>query len=301
MFCVDALLKAIKIIGSRQEVIKLLGISGQRLNAWLNGGVIMGYEYALVLEYLTCGEVIASELAPQKTQILNKLNINLKHPLTWLIKKQVPISNIKVSEHLSKPLDDIENLAADIKKQGLLRPIVIDSKYMLVLGERRLYANKLIKENNIPVFILSLEALLKDQDAGYQLKKYFILSERAAIGMALESVLGKKQGQRTDLQLLQNFAEVKAKTTTREKVALAIGFNNAETYRQAKKIIRTGIRLLINAMDEEKISISTATEIAVLPTEEQQQIMCGDYKFIMEKVKQIKMNKKLSLQRTKTI
>ncbi len=68
-------------MGSRQAIIKVLGISAQRLNAWLNGNVAMGYEYALALEYLTGGQVTASELAPKKAQLLKKLKINLSHPL----------------------------------------------------------------------------------------------------------------------------------------------------------------------------------------------------------------------------
>jgi DNA-binding transcriptional regulator YdaS (Cro superfamily) len=75
MFSDDPLLRAIKIIGSRQIVIKMLSISGQRLNAWLNGHVTMGFEYAMALEYLTGKKVTASELVPQKAELLKKLKL----------------------------------------------------------------------------------------------------------------------------------------------------------------------------------------------------------------------------------
>ncbi len=47
-----------------------------------------------------------------------------------------------------------------------------------------------------------------------------------------------------------------------KKVALIIGLNNGESYRQAKKIVQYGIRPLIQALDEGKIRIYAAYEIS---------------------------------------
>src|SRR5262249_3408618 len=124
-------------------------------NAWLNNGVAMGHEYALALEHLTCGQVTVAELVPEKTHVLKKLKINQNQPLTWLARKQVSISSItiSVSECSDKPSNAIEELAADIKKQGLLRPIVMDGQAKLIFGERRLQACKLLEKNKLRLSI----------------------------------------------------------------------------------------------------------------------------------------------------
>lgn len=76
MYNSDELLRAIKIIGSRQKMIKHLGISAQRLNAWLNGHIEMGYEYALALQYLTNGQIKAHQLS-KKAKLIQTLGIQI--------------------------------------------------------------------------------------------------------------------------------------------------------------------------------------------------------------------------------
>ncbi len=88
------------------------------------------------------------------------------------------------------------------------------------MGKRRLQACSWLQHNRIDVYELSLSALVEVPNVGFQLQAYFTLSERVAIGIALEVVLGKRQGRRSDLQLLQNFAEVNNKSTVREKSGL---------------------------------------------------------------------------------
>jgi DNA-binding transcriptional regulator YdaS (Cro superfamily) len=76
MYSSDELLRAIKIIGSRQKMIKHLGISAQRLNAWLNGHIDMGYEYALALQYLTNGQIKAYQLT-NKAKLIQNLGVKI--------------------------------------------------------------------------------------------------------------------------------------------------------------------------------------------------------------------------------
>ncbi len=76
MYNSDELLRAIKIIGSRQKIIKELGISAQRLYAWLNGHIDMGYEYALALQYLTNGQIKAHQLT-KKAKLIQSLGIKI--------------------------------------------------------------------------------------------------------------------------------------------------------------------------------------------------------------------------------
>jgi DNA-binding transcriptional regulator YdaS (Cro superfamily) len=91
----DSLLRAIKIIGSRQKLAQLLGISPQRLNAWLNGSVDMGYEYAVALEHLTANQVTAADLTPNKAKIITKISYK-PHKNKDCSKKHVQQNVIKV-------------------------------------------------------------------------------------------------------------------------------------------------------------------------------------------------------------
>jgi hypothetical protein len=79
-----------------------------------------------------------------------------------------------------------------------------------------------------------------------RLRKDFTVSERAAIGAAVEAAIGNRQRQRTD-RLLQEIAEVPKGNATRQEAAEKSGFGNAETYRQAKAIVENGAPELIEA------------------------------------------------------
>lgn len=171
----------------------------------------------------------------------------------------------------------------------MLRPIVVDSNFSLIIGQRRLQANKMLGKDSISTLVIALEALIKDKNAGYQLKKYFTLSEIVSIGISLEAALGKRQGKRNDLLLRPNSDEVKGRTD--EFIADLLKLGSKNSYRQAKKVIKNGNRVLIDLMDEEKMSISAAAEIANLSKEEQQAFFLQHHHSSIEKVSQSTVKK----------
>ena len=57
---------------------------------------------------------------------------------------QVPISEIKIKKRIRKNMGDIEALAESLKRYGQISPIVITKKNVLIAGERRLAAAKLL-------------------------------------------------------------------------------------------------------------------------------------------------------------
>ena len=57
---------------------------------------------------------------------------------------QVTINDIKVKKRIRKDLGDISSLAESMKKFGQINPIVISKKNILIAGERRLEAAKLL-------------------------------------------------------------------------------------------------------------------------------------------------------------
>jgi len=54
------------------------------------------------------------------------------------------------------------------------------------------------------------------------------ISERVEIGRALEGEIGQRQGQRTDLQPVENFPQVEPGAKTRDLAAKAAGFGNGK-------------------------------------------------------------------------
>ena len=74
----------------------------------------------------------------------------------------LPISKIKTNPHQPRKIFDkksLEELAASIKEKGVITPITVkvDSNgYILIAGERRLRASKLIKKKQIPAYIIAV-------------------------------------------------------------------------------------------------------------------------------------------------
>ena len=74
----------------------------------------------------------------------------------------LPISKIKTNPHQPRKIFDkksLEELAASIKENGVITPITVKvdrNGYILIAGERRLRASKLIKKKQIPAYIIEL-------------------------------------------------------------------------------------------------------------------------------------------------
>jgi ParB family transcriptional regulator, chromosome partitioning protein len=66
-----------------------------------------------------------------------------------------PIASIRISKRIREEFGDVESLAASMATIGLLHPIVVTPEGVLVCGERRLRAAKLLGWETIPVTIRS--------------------------------------------------------------------------------------------------------------------------------------------------
>jgi hypothetical protein len=93
------------------------------------------------------------------------------------------------------------------------------------------------------------------------MRKDFAVSERVAIGKAIEEYLGNRQGQRTDKELVENFPQVEPGRKTREIAAEKAGFGNDASYRQAKKVVEHAVPELVQAVDEKRIPVSQAAKV----------------------------------------
>jgi ParB/RepB/Spo0J family partition protein len=96
------------------------------------------------------------------------------------------IGDIVVGTRHRRDMGDVAGLAASMKELGLLHPIVVRPDGVLVAGERRLRAAKLLGWETIPVNIIDLEAVTRGEFAENAVRKDFTLSEAVAIKRALE-------------------------------------------------------------------------------------------------------------------
>lgn len=114
----------------------------------------------------------------------------------------MPINRIVVGTRHRRDLGDIAGLAASMSELGLLHPIVVRPDGVLVAGERRLHAAKLLDWTEIPVNVVDLDAVVRGEFAENAVRKDFTLSEAVAIKRALEplekAAAKERQGTRTD-------------------------------------------------------------------------------------------------------
>ena len=114
-------------------------------------------------------------------------------------------------------------------------------------------------------------------------------SEIMKKAMEYEKQLGKHQGRRTDL-LREHSHEVLVGRTERH-VAQLFHLGSEWTYRQAKKVMTTGIPELIKRLDQKHLKISVAAILARCSPEEQRAILLKSDKEIVVWVKEIKLSK----------
>ena len=67
---------------------------------------------------------------------------------------QMRIDEIIVRKRLRRDLGDLNTLAESIEKHGLLNPIIVNQKKVLLAGERRLESAKRLGWETIPVRVL---------------------------------------------------------------------------------------------------------------------------------------------------
>jgi ParB family transcriptional regulator, chromosome partitioning protein len=191
-----------------------------------------------------------------------------------------PIDAIKIGSRFRQDHGDIAALARSIEAVGLLHPVVVTPSNELVCGERRIEAARLLGWQEIPARVVDIDAIVLGEHAENELRKDFTVSERVAIGRAVEESLGERRGR--PKENVQNLAQLPAGGKTRDIAAEKSGFGNAESYRQAKAIVEKGTPELIEAVDRGYVSISAAAELSRLPRPEQCEIVAAGPKAVIE-------------------
>lgn len=301
----NSLYKAIYNLGSVKDMAKKLGIQREHIYAWIKGVSKIPLEYALQIDYLTGGEIHWKELVP--LHIVQRL----KHLTLVLPKFDLPpcelvyVSIERIQYSRSYPC--LIKSDQDPLSLNKTRPICIDSNNALIFGDETLHFYKQYHKRTLPAWRISLADLAEGQYDQALFVKNFFISERVAIGIALEKFIGKRQGQRNDLKnkttklteaiekegisckLMQHSAQVCMKKygRLRQLIASRLGFGSHFTYLSAKKIKLYGSKLLIAYVDRKELAISTAARLSKVAISEQNKILAQSKKEIIKKAFEI--------------
>jgi N6-adenosine-specific RNA methylase IME4 len=112
------------------------------------------------------------------------------------VMRRLPISRIVVGDRHRRHLGNIGALAASIRELGLLHPVVVRPDGLLVAGERRLEACKLLGWKSIPATLVDLREIARGEFAENAMRKDFLPSEVEAIRRALEPLEKRAAQQR---------------------------------------------------------------------------------------------------------
>lgn len=169
----------------------------------------------------------------------------------------VEIDKIIVNDRIRKDFGNIEELAQDIKENGLINPPVVTPEFELIAGERRYKAMKSLGWQQIEVRVMSVQDALhklKLEISENENRKDFSFNERMEWARILEKEYKKKGNENMikGITLDNNLQRVDAN----KSVAQEIGFGNKETYRQAKYIYENANEEMIKQLDEGKLSIN---------------------------------------------
>lgn len=176
------------------------------------------------------------------------------------------INKIKVSDRIRKDFGNIQELADDIKENGLINPpVVTPDTFELIAGERRLRAMQLLSYKQIevrPMAVKDAEHALNLEISENETRKDFSKAERIDYARRLERVESLKakdrQGSRTDI--VENFPQC-SDGKTRDMVAEKLGIGSGKQYEKEKFIVDNKESLTPDDFadwDEGKISTNKA-------------------------------------------
>jgi N6-adenosine-specific RNA methylase IME4/ParB-like chromosome segregation protein Spo0J len=137
----------------------------------------------------------------------------------------LPIEEIKLGLRFRKDLGDLKSLVDSIKTIGLLHPIVVSSDGLLIAGQRRLEACRILGISDVPVTTIDLIEASSGEAHENFTRKDLLPSEIVALKRALEPLerqsAKERQGLRTDLDLREESAS--ARGEARDKIAKYLG------------------------------------------------------------------------------
>jgi hypothetical protein len=208
--------------------------------------------------------------------------------------EQVQCGDIEVADRYRHEMGDLQSLADSIAAVGLLHPIGITLDRRLIFGERRLRAVRdILHWENVAARVFDLDADLTRQAEldENEVRKSLTLSERYALLQALRlhrperrgrpkkpapeqpensrqlgGILSDKESNNLDRHLAES---------SHEEAHIA-GFSSEQEAERVGEVIEHGVPDLVQAMEDEEVSVAAAVVISTEPPEEQSRIVSLD-------------------------
>ena len=203
---------------------------------------------------------------------------------------EIEIDRIVIKPRFRVHIGDLAPMMESIRRIGVLQPIGVDKDNVLVFGERRVEACRRLGMKTIPARIIDMDALEAEHDEN-ECRLNFSMSERVAIGRAIEERYGERRGGDKKSKAKNLAFDPNAGNKTDSIAAKQAGFGNPETYRQAKRVVDQGAPELVAAVDAGAVSISAAATIAEIAPIEQTQIIAKGESEILKAAKEIREKK----------
>jgi len=193
--------------------------------------------------------------APETMGVIYRLQLSQLHP-----HPQNPFS-IRDDQAMLDLIQSVQSHGVLVPAIARLRP---DGEYEIIAGHRRKHASELAGLDFMPVVVLDLnddEAIIQLVDSNIQ-RENILPSERAkAYKMRMEAM--KRQGARTDL----TSPNISAKFRSDDELGQEVGVSG-DTIRNYASLTNL-VPELMQMVDEGRIKLSPAYQIAALPHNEQ--------------------------------
>ena len=193
--------------------------------------------------------------APETMGVISRLQLSQLHP-----HPQNPFS-IRDDQAMLDLIQSVQSHGVLVPAIARLRP---DGEYEIIAGHRRKHASELAGLDFMPVVVLDLnddEAIIQLVDSNIQ-RENILPSERAkAYKMRMEAM--KRQGARTDL----TSPNISAKFRSDDELGQEVGVSG-DTIRNYASLTNL-VPELMQMVDEGRIKLSPAYQIAALPHNEQ--------------------------------
>jgi ParB family chromosome partitioning protein len=177
----------------------------------------------------------------------------------------VPINKIKVTARIRKEINNIDELAADIRANGLIAPVAVmplgGGEYQLLAGFRRIKAAELLGWTELDVNVLSpadAEAALKIEYSENEQREPFTYSEKMEFARLIEEIervkalkrksAGGKGGEDVDRGPHLKWGK------SRDAVGAKIGMSGKQ-YDRAKYIAANAPQEIIDELDRGERSV----------------------------------------------
>ena len=107
---------------------------------------------------------------------------------------KIKCKDVIVRNRYRKDFGDLDELMDSIESLGLLQPILITKDNVLVDGQRRLLACAELGHEEIEARVIDVPSIFEGEIAENVIRKDFTVSERVAIGKAIENGIGERRG-----------------------------------------------------------------------------------------------------------